>query len=122
MSNYTRVIPRDLFNEANLLKLYGRLALLLGETQGHNATLSPDMVENFDIKSDPTSGNITVANLRFQAGGTTYHLERPLNSRNEWPLWVERSDDDENFEAIEVFDDGGDFSDDFRKLINCPAF
>lgn len=29
--SYFRVIPRDLFNEASLLKCYGRLAILLDD-------------------------------------------------------------------------------------------
>ena len=39
---YTRVIPRDLFNEGDLLKCYGRLWILLDETRGHVAQLGEE--------------------------------------------------------------------------------
>ncbi len=36
---YKRVIPRDLFNEANLLKCYGALWIALDNARGHTAKL-----------------------------------------------------------------------------------
>lgn len=34
MARYIRVVPRDLFNEGDLLKCYGRLWILLDERRG----------------------------------------------------------------------------------------
>ena len=50
---YTREIPRDLFNEANLLKCYGRLALLAMNTPGLEVDHNGDL---FDIVQDPSCG------------------------------------------------------------------
>lgn len=111
--NYVRVIPRDLFNEANLLKCYGRLSILLGNSNDHAAELSESNGEPFDIVQDESSGDLTIANLPFSVDGRLYRLSRPLNSRGEWPLYL--TDDAE--EEIPVFTDVGNFTDEFKSLI-----
>ncbi len=108
---YLRVVPRDLFNEANLLKCYGRLWILL-DRAGHDAKLDEGCGEAFDIQQDPASGQLTVANLPFTIRGESWNLVRPLNSRGEWPLYAERDD-----ECLSVFDQGGNLSDEFSSLI-----
>lgn len=112
---YRRVIPRDLFNEGNLLKCYGRLAILLGEIPawGHRAVLGPEDVEAFEIVQNPGDGSLTVANLRFEIGGEPYRLSRPLNARDPWPLYATGPDDEETA----VFSPDGHFTDAFRVLI-----
>lgn len=110
MTNYVRVIPRDLFCEGSLLKCYGRLAILLDQTSGHHARFEEEQVPSFEIAQDPGSGAITVANLTFTVRGTPRLLQRPLNSREAWPLWLEGGPDDPDFEAIPVFDANGDLS------------
>lgn len=109
MDNYTRVVPRDLFNEASLLKCCGRLAILLQETSGHRAGFTEEEVERFEIGQDPSSGAISIRNLPFVVGGRRRRLERPLNSRDAWPLWLD-DPADPDFEAIPVFDDTGNLS------------
>ena len=116
MSNYLRIIPRDLFNEANLLKCYGRLWILLDETRGHHAELVEVDNQAFDVVQNAATGGITIRNLRFMVGGTDYHLERPLNSREPWPLYVETEDD-----SVAVFDDAGNFTDEMRALIGATS-
>lgn len=81
--NYARVIPRDLFNEANLLKCYGRLALEVDLEHDGGA---------FDIQQDPASGALHVANVRLVVRGREVPLFRPLNSREPWPLWATTED------------------------------
>lgn len=120
MSTYTRVIPRDLFNEGSLLNLYGRLVILLGETRDHDARFEQEQVPYFDVVQDDSSGMLSIANLSFSVRGERYRLSRPLNSREKWSLWL-TSYEDPDFEEISVFDDGGDLSAEMLDLIRTPA-
>lgn len=106
--SYTRVIPRDLFNEANLLKCYGRIYINL-ETAGlDNVELVHDG-EPFDIQQDENSGDIFVANVVLEAAGKPCRLHRPLNSRAPWPLCLTTDEE----EQIQVFNEDGAFTDEF---------
>jgi hypothetical protein len=106
---YRRVLPRDLFNEANLLKCYGRLWILI-EGREKQARLEEEYCMRFDIVQDDASGAITISNLYFTVRGVRYRLMRPLNSREAWPLLVEHMDPEADFESIPVFDDEGNFT------------
>ena len=103
--SYKRVIPRDLFNEASLLKCYGRIFINL-----ETAKLSDVHLEHtgntFDVEQDPGSGDIHLANIHLMVRGKPCRLYRTLNSRHPWPLYAV----DENEEDIPVFDDDGSFS------------
>lgn len=92
---YTRVIPRDLFNEANLLKCYGQLYLEL-EKLGLQDLLSSDGGA-FRVVQDPSDGSLTLANVRLPG----VRLSRPLNSRGAYPLWL-HVDDEQEFEIFEI--------------------
>ena len=113
---YVRVIPRDLFNEASLLKCLGHLYILL-ETKSSNAKFDVEDLPVFDIQQDESDGSISVANLPFSVGGRRVHLSRPLNSRGSWPLFLSLPDDPD-FEAIRVFEETGFFTDDMLNFIN----
>lgn len=108
--NYMRVIPRDLFNEANLLKCWGQLWLAL-ENRTDRVAIEHDG-EAFDIVQDMGTGSITVQNLSLIVHGRRRAVFRPLNSREPWPLWVWADEDD-----IRVFDDDGTLSADFLAFI-----
>lgn len=109
---YARTIPRDLFNEANLLKCYGQIYLNLEPLQarGVKAALveqdgDPYMDEwsirdGFQIEQDESDGSIWVANVLLIVRGNALRLRRPLNSRDPWPLWACPDEDNE----IRVFD------------------
>jgi hypothetical protein len=114
--SYRRVIPRDLFNEADLLKCYGRLWLCLDNlARGHAAQLGDDDGDHdgapFRIEQG-ASGDITVANVPFKIHGNDWRLTRPLNSREPWPLYAENDD-----ECVSVFTGDGELSAEFRALI-----
>jgi hypothetical protein len=109
---YRRVVPRDLFNEADLLKCYARLWIRLEETPDHRAVLGEGDGSPFQIEQDPASGALTIVNLPFTIHGTTYQLTRPLNSRGKWPLYAESDDG-----AWAVFGEWGDLSEEFLALI-----
>ena len=113
MSRYTRVIPRDLFNEADLLKCMGRLSLLI-----HDG-MAPDGMElehfypenGFDIGWDENDGSIWVTNMRLVVAPDRPKVGvwRPLNSRDKWPVYVY----DETEDRIFIFDDEGNFRPEF---------
>lgn len=114
--SYVRVIPRDLFNEADLLKCLGHLYILL-ETNPSKAKFDVDDLPVFDIQQDENDGSIYVANLPFSADGRKIHLSRPLNARARWPLYLSLPDDPD-FEAIRVFEENGVFTEDMLNFIN----
>lgn len=116
MSDYRRVIPRDLFNESALLRDLGKLWILLDETSGHNAQFVQEDVDMFDISQDPASGNIRVKNLEFTINGELYLLERPLNSREPHPLMIMRMGDPD-YDLLDVFTDEGRLSDEMKDLL-----
>lgn len=117
MSDYIRVLPRDLFNEASLLKCVGRLWLLLGQNPDHRAAITPEMVDRFEIGQDDSSGSISIENVTFSVGGVPHRIERPLNSRAPWPLVVTSDGLDPDFDEVQVFDDNGDFTPEMLALI-----
>ena len=110
---YQRVIPRDLFNEASLLKCYGRLVILLGNLSSrHAAMLAEGDGRPFNIVQSPWDGALTIANLPFIVAGERVRLWRPLNSRDPWPLYADTGDD-----SMSVFTDEGEFTPEFLALI-----
>ena len=112
MKNYTRVIPRDLFNEAGLLKSLGRLVIALGETDGHVARFAQEQLDGFDVSQDPSDGSIEVTNLDFMIGGERWALRRSLNSRASYGLWAVLGD-----EEVDVLEEDGTLTADFLELI-----
>ena len=92
MSEYIRVVPRDLFNEANLLKCIGRIVLLIEDGMIPWLSYHHDG-DAFNICQNPSSGALYVSNIQFFAKNKTLNFERPLNSRAEWPLYLETEND-----------------------------
>ena len=111
-----RVIPRDLFNEADLLKCLGKLEILL-DVPTINAEVKLRRgfeAFGFDVHQDPGDGSIFAQNVMIYVGGRYVRHRRPLNSRDPWPLYVYVDADDSE---VRVFDDHGGLSDDFKKFI-----
>ncbi len=112
---YAREIPRDLFNEANLLKCLGRLALIAldrGRPESLRVTHRPGP---FDIRQSEADGSIYCANVQIVIRERLWEHRRPLNSREPWPLWIVPAfghpDDAEGWqEEIEAFDDDGNLN------------
>lgn len=109
--HYTRVIPRDLFNEAKLLKCMGQLmlAVLDNKIQGitHN---EPD---NFKIGL-MDEGSLTITNLEIEIHGERHRFKTTYNSKANFPLYVEGNEGDE----IEVFSSNGEFTTEFITYTN----
>lgn len=116
--SYERVIPRDLFNEASLLKCYGRLYIVL---EGYrNVGFAMNSVSSFDVVQREDDGALYVENLPFTIGDYEYRLTRPLNSRAPWPLYAE-SLDDPDFDPVCVFTDSGALTIEMSALVRTAS-
>ena len=118
---YRREIPRDLFNEANLLKCLGQLALIAHDRNRHGFRMT-NRPGSFLIEQDEADGSIYCATVHIVIGERLFDHRRPLNSRDPWPLYVRRAfqqgnDPDWLDDDFEAFSEAGDLSDDFRKLV-----
>ena len=115
--SYIRVIPRDLFNDANLLKCLGQVYLNLEVLNIPGVSLEHDG-EAFDIHQDASSGATSVSNISLLIGengdpylnSRCFYFYRPMNSREPWPLVTAVPNDDDEWQEIAVFDNDGTFS------------
>lgn len=110
--SYIRVIPRDLFNEGNLLKCYGQIYINLERLNIAGIRLVHDG-DAFDIRQDEGDGGLTITNVHFMVGTTRLNLRRTMNSREPYPLMVIGAEDEET----PVFNDDGTFSSEFMFLL-----
>ncbi len=109
---YRREIPRDLFNEANLLKCYGKVYLEIERLGLQDVKLDHDG-QPFMVAQDQSSGDLTISNVRLMIRGQQCPLFRPLNSRHAWPLYAAMPDGEE----IEVFTGSGSFTPEMQSLL-----
>lgn len=114
--SYLRVVPRDLFNESNLLKCYGQMYLLSERHDGLSVE-GGDNATPFDVRQSDADGSTYLANVAVYARGKRITLSRPLNSRDAWPLWVEAVDDEDLDDPFEAFTDEGKLSPEFLALL-----
>lgn len=117
-SSYERVIPRDLFNEAKLLKCLGRLALLhLDGFLGDMQMVYTGGTRGFDVAQDPSSGDLWAKDVRLLTrDGWRVHLHTPYNDRSEYPLMFHHYPDEDH----PVFDEEGQLTDEFREAWGVP--
>jgi hypothetical protein len=112
--DYRRVIPRDLFNEASLMKCLGNLHIKTG--QWHPKVLMLHHSNAFNIMQDESDGSIYSGCISVFINNVTYDHWRPLNSREAWPLWL-RERNDPDAEEFQAFTDEGDLSPELMALI-----
>ena len=112
--SYQRVIPRDLFNEADLLKCLGKFYLM---TEYHTTARILHSGHAFNIVQNSSDGSIYCDNICVIIGSRTYDHFRPLNSREPWPLWL-RLRADPDAEDFRAFDDQGNLSDEMKGLLS----
>lgn len=96
--SYIRVLPRDAFNEAKLLKCVGKLTLLIEEGVADDWTYEYHGGP-FDVQQSPYDGSIAVTNISFFKDDIEIRLSAPLNCKNNWPLQTDLGE--------EIFDDLG---------------
>lgn len=123
--SYLRVVPRDLFNEAKLLKCLGKLSLnILDSVQGVAPYLE-EVFQNHDlgfaIVQNEHDGSLSSATYNVYLKSdldNPIHLYTPLNCKEPWPLMYELDADVVN----QVFNDEGNFTkefiDDIRRYSN----
>lgn len=109
--SYYRVIPRDLFNEGNLLKCYGQLYLNL-EKMGLEGCLKHEGGP-FLIEQNPWDGSISILNVHLFVRENQILLSRPLNSRDPYPLYADIDEDT----TIPVFHDDGSFTEEMTRFL-----
>lgn len=94
MEEMIRVLPRDAFNDANLLKCIGRITLLIEDRMIEGLKYYYDG-SPFNIQQNPDDGSTFVANIRFEdEEGNEVFFYRPMNSRDPWPLEMYYKDDE----------------------------
>lgn len=100
-----RVLPRDAFNDANLLKCIGQLTMLIED--GMVPWKYDFDGDEFNIYMDGYDGHTRVSNVAFyrrdpESGDwDNIYLLRPMNSRDPWPL--------QDLDGNRVFNDKGEF-------------
>jgi hypothetical protein len=112
---YKRVIPRDLFNESKLLKCVGRLVILIHDGFAVNGMQFDHDAEPFKIALSD-DGFLMVTNIRFTIGDHELTFKSLYNSKYNWPLYLEHDNCD-----FEVFDENGEYSDEFKDICNTIA-
>lgn len=114
---YKRVVPRDLFNEANYLKCVGQIGLKLLDYPHQYPNVKLDSLEyeeqGLKIYQCLYSGATYDRNLMLIINDISYHIERPLNSRDKYPVYITIKE-----ESFTVLNEIGEFSDEFKTLIN----
>lgn len=120
--SYNRVIPRDLFNEANLLKCHGQIYLNLERLNVQAELVDDGSLHNgshFRVHQDD-DGNLELLNVYLLAHGRRWHVRRPLNARRPFPLYLQPADDDDSDE-IDVFNDDGSFTAEMLAFLKSPT-
>ena len=121
--SYIRVIPRDLFNEGNLLKCYGQIYINLERMRADAELVEDGSLENgqpFRIVQD-LDGNLTVLNVYLRVRGARMPLRRPLNARSPYPLYMLYQNADGDEDELAVFEDDGKFSADMLEFLKRTA-
>lgn len=109
-SSYTRIIPRDFFNESKLLKCMAFLSLAILDNKlpdGIEISIK-ESGEPFDIVLDIEHDMIVIDNYPVTINGDEYMIGTLHNSKENYPFYVIVDD-----EEIEVFDDNGKFTTEF---------
>lgn len=104
---YERVLPRDLFNEAKLLKCMGRLILLIHDNLTPCKMSFTENGEPFQVEL-LEEGSLTISNLTVSIKGKIFPFKTTYNGKSNYPLFLE-------YECCDyrVFDEQGNFDPEF---------
>jgi hypothetical protein len=98
--SYGRVVPRDLFNEANLLKCLGKIEIYSDSLLRGLITTEFDN-RPFEIEMNPDDGSIYCENFKvFNRYGDEITLYVPLYSREQWPLYFRGEEDEKALDGF----------------------
>lgn len=90
-SSYRRAVPRDLFNEANLLKGLGRLCLLCFD--GKIELTFSHAGDGFHVEQDQSSGELRCPDVKFFLRGRELLITSSYNDRTGYTLLVDTDGD-----------------------------
>lgn len=114
---YSRVLPRDLFNEAKLLKCLGKLCLHIHDGNKALTGLKFEYDDTFFmICQNEQDASLAVSSIKFKIGEKQLYFYTKYNSREDWPLFASFNDD--NSDEVNVFDLFGNLDEGFINLIN----
>lgn len=120
-TRYRRIIPRDLFNEAALLKCLGKLSVLAVDEMIPGLCVEmPEPTKPFLVGQDSSSGSIRCPSIRVVVHGKSLDVFSPLNSREPWPLMCFVEHDDDEYD-VPVFNDDGTVTEEFKTLCRSMA-
>lgn len=107
LTPYVKVVPRDLFNDAKLLKCLGVLSVkvLDKDTPCEINIDAPEDEFKIGLYED---GTLAVTNMSIKVKGVERSFRITYNSKNNFPLFMEVDG-----EEILVFNEVGEWSDDF---------
>lgn len=111
IETYTRVIPRDFFNEAKLLKCMGVLALKILDGQTPCEISIEESGEPFNIELTD-EGNLFVSNYPVTVKGQEMVFVTTYNSKDAFPFYCVHE-----YCEYQVFDDAGNWHPDFLEFI-----
>lgn len=109
---YKRVLPRDLFNEAKLLKCAGKLVLLIEDHMAPpNLSYEYDtkQTDNFICGQDESNGAFFIKNVTFKLTDRLFDLVVYQNRNMNWNAYALYPD----YTEIPVFNEKGDLTTDF---------
>lgn len=112
MEKHYRVIPRDLFNEAKLLKCIGRMSLLIHDRMIPFDGIVKHNDKPFKIKLTD-AGNLYIQNVKVYANGKFLDLQTTYNSKSNYPLYLVTED----YCEILVFNEAGEFEEEFINYV-----
>lgn len=115
---YRRVMPRDLFNEAKLLKCLGQLSLLIEDDKCLKWALrlvhTTDRMRRFDIEQRGSDGGHFCTNVRLWCSGLQINVYTAMNSKSSYPLLFDKGRDGEG----KVFNDNGTLTTEFTEYLD----
>lgn len=113
-STYLRVMPRDLFNESNLLKCWGFLVLECMD--GIYPELSYDDISGrFIVERDDTVYGFYLSNVSLYINGVPFRPFVPVNSRDKNPFYIESEETE--WESLRIIDDNGKLTAEFKNFV-----
>lgn len=112
-NSYRRVIPRDFFNEAKLLKCMGILQIKIHDNQlPTNIDIEiMESGESFEIELDSGFDLLYIQNYPVMVNGEEYLVGTNYNSKDNIPLSIIYDNTD-----IRIFEEDGTFSEEFIEL------
>lgn len=111
-TDYTRIFPRDFFNEAKLLNCLGKLTLMILDKKtpckmGYQESLNDKI--KIGLRDD---GYLIATNVEINIKRKPFIFKTNYNSKSKYPFFVEHNDCD-----YQVFNDEGDWDEEFLEFV-----